>query len=73
VTFRIAGDFRRGKSDGARNCEVSLAPKLRMSEVVTPCLLYLHGMPMDDNDLTVSASLIACSFCVLAYSVNVFV
>ena len=44
-----------------------------MSEVVTPCLLHLHGMPRDDNDRTESASPIAHSFCVLAYRVNVFV
>jgi hypothetical protein len=43
-----------------------------MSEV-TPCLLYLRGMPRGDNDLTESASLIAYNFCVLAYSVNAFV
>ena len=73
ATFRIAGDFPRGKADGARNWELCHAPRLRMSEVVTPCLVYLHGMPRDDNDRTESASLIAYSCCVLACSANMFV
>jgi hypothetical protein len=73
ATFRIAGDFPWGKADFAQNWELSLAPKLRMSEVVTPCLLYLHGIPRDGNDLAESASPIVYSFCVLACGVSVFV
>jgi len=64
-------EFSLGYSERSAKLEIYLAPRLRMS--VSPCLLYLHGTPRDDNDLAEAASLIAYSFCVLAHSVNVFV